>query len=139
MSRVVAKSGEPVGPAVRGYISDKLKLQVLVANGGRCCNPKCGKKLVRGDTQFDHVLSVFLGGLTEVGNLECLCVACHAAKTKTDAGKHAKVKRLQANNLPPSDDIVETKPRRNAIQNSGFDRSKTRRFDGKVVAREARP
>jgi hypothetical protein len=136
MSRVVPKSGEPVSPAERGYISDMLKLQVLVANGGRCC--RCDKRLGKGDTEFDHVLPVWMGGLTELGNLLPMCAACHSKKTALDAADRAKTKRLQLKNMPHSDENVEPKPGRNAIRNKGFDPTKTRRFDGKVVAREAR-
>ncbi len=136
MTRVAPKSGEPVGPAERGYISDKLKLQVLVANGGRCC--RCDKRLAKGDTEFDHVLPVFMGGLTELGNLLPMCSACHKLKTKKDAADRAKVNRLLADNMPQTDENVEPKRSKQAINSRGFDQTKTRRFDGTVVARQAR-
>lgn len=54
-----------------------------------------------------------------------LCKPCHKAKTKADVKKIAKVKRIQKKARG------ETKKKRK-IAGRGFDKSKTRGFDGKV-------
>ena len=36
--------------------------------------------------EVDHIIPLFKGGADEIGNLEGLCLACHATKTVKDMG-----------------------------------------------------
>jgi len=38
--------------------------------------------------EVDHIIPLFKGGADEIGNLEGLCLACHATKTVKDMGYH---------------------------------------------------
>lgn len=54
-----------------------------------------------------------------------MCVACHKIKTRSDIKAISKVKRIRKR------EAGETKAKRK-IQSRGFDRTKTRGFDGKT-------
>ena len=80
-------------------------------------------------TTVDHRISLFSGGSDDDENLRYLCAACDAPKTyEEDAPKHAKIRRLII-----KEDPDQRKPSR--MQSRGFDKTKSRGFDGKVRAR----
>lgn len=64
------------------FLSNRKKWKkMLVRRDGRWC-AKCRK----GDRKLtiDHITPVAQGGMTEMRNLQLLCVPCHAVKTSLD-------------------------------------------------------
>jgi len=107
-------------------MTPKRRLEALLRSDGRCarCRVKLGSAF-----EVDHEISLFLGGADDETNTVALCVPCHRrVKTPADAKVHAKVKRTIAR------ENGTRKPRK-PIQSPGFDKTKTRKFDGTVVAR----
>jgi 5-methylcytosine-specific restriction protein A len=58
---------------------------------GRCA--KCGLEANPG--QYDHAISLILGGKNAESNIQLLCVPCHKAKTRLDVKLKAKVARVR--------------------------------------------
>jgi 5-methylcytosine-specific restriction endonuclease McrA len=56
----------------------RVKLRVHAKAEGCCA--KCGVEATTG--QYDHAISLILGGENRESNLQFLCVPCHKAKTK---------------------------------------------------------
>jgi 5-methylcytosine-specific restriction endonuclease McrA len=75
----IAKATVAIGaaprPASRGAIPDDVKQFVFARDGGRCA--QCG---ATNDLQFDHVISVALGGGSAADNLQLLCGPCNRRK-----------------------------------------------------------
>jgi 5-methylcytosine-specific restriction protein A len=138
VSRVAPKSGEPVVPPVRGPMPPKRRARVMLAAGGRC--GFCHQKITAGQPWIaNHIVPLELGGADEIGNLEPLHAdPCDKIITSGDLKRIAKMRRQNSKNLPSSDENVEPKPSKRRIVSAGFDETKTRRFDGKVVSRVAR-
>lgn len=112
----------------RKSMTPKRRAEAFLASNGCCA--KCAAKLT-GAYEVDHRVSLWMGGADELHNLECLCVPCHANKTHGhDAPARAKTKRLIAR-------ANGTRRERKPIQSKGFDRTKTRGFDGKVRDRHS--
>lgn len=117
---------EPVQPTPRRAMTPKRRLEALLRSDGRCarCKVKLGSAF-----EVDHTVSLFLGGADDASNTVALCVPCHRGeKTPADAKAHAKVKRLLARQ------DGSRRPRK-PIPSRGFDKTRSRRFDGSVVAR----
>lgn len=113
------------------YISPKLRAETLLKSKGRCAH--CAARIVAGKFQADHIVRWSDGGRTEIGNLQALCPPCHLLKTRTiDTPGAAKTKRMPKACLVREPDDIE--PSR--LQGRGFDRTKTKGFDGKVRARK---
>lgn len=55
-----------------------------------------GKRLKRGQIQFDHVVALALGGKDEPENLRAVTTKAHKWKTVADAKAIAKGKRIRA-------------------------------------------
>ncbi|WP_159400744.1 HNH endonuclease signature motif containing protein [Streptomyces sp. XY431] len=53
------------------------------ANGGGVC-ARCGISHLASGLEVDHVLPIAHGGEDVVENVQLLCLACHAAKTRRD-------------------------------------------------------
>jgi 5-methylcytosine-specific restriction endonuclease McrA len=88
-----------------------------------------GKPSVLGAVMFhaDHILPRDLNGKTVLANLQLICVPCHSAKTtQRDRPMIDKARRIRTKPV--------AKPKR-PINSPGFDKSKTRGFDGKVRER----
>ncbi|NBW21324.1 MAG: HNH endonuclease [Caulobacteraceae bacterium] len=70
----------------RGYGSrwEKTRSTVLTRDMGLCV--PCGKAgMATVATEVDHIKSKAQGGGDELDNLQSICRACHAAKTKAEA------------------------------------------------------
>jgi 5-methylcytosine-specific restriction protein A len=76
-------------------IPDRVKLRVHAKAEGRCA--KCCTETLSG--QYDHAISLVLGGENRESNLQFLCVPCHKAKTKLDVKLKAKVARVRKRHL----------------------------------------
>jgi|ERR1700677_973008 len=77
--------------------------------------------------EYDHIIPIALGGAHVVGNLQALCPKCHLEKTKADVKAIAKAKRIARRETDGA------KPSR--MRSRGFDKTKTRGFDGAVRPR----
>jgi 5-methylcytosine-specific restriction protein A len=118
---------EPVQPTPRRAMTPKRRLEALLRSNGRCalCKVKLGEAY-----EVDHTITLFLAGADDESNTLALCVPCHrGVKTPADAKVHAKVRRL----LARQDGTRRPRP---PIPSRGFDKSKTKKFNGEVVARE---
>jgi len=99
---------------------------VYEAQEGLCA--ACEEPLA-GKFEIDHVISLGIGGKHEPGNWLGKCRACHVAKTAIDRKVQAKAARIVRR---------ETEGQSaSRLQSRGFDKSRTRGFDGKVRERSA--
>lgn len=57
----------------------RVKRAAWLRSGGHC--ERCTAKLFPGKIEYDHVLPDGLGGEPTLENCECVCSACHTAKT----------------------------------------------------------
>jgi 5-methylcytosine-specific restriction protein A len=73
----------------------RVKLRVHAKAEGCCA--KCGVEATTG--QYDHAISLILGGENRESNLQFLCVPCHTAKTRLDVKLKAKVARVRARHI----------------------------------------
>ena len=126
MSKVFSRPKVEI--ALRAAMTPARKRRVWEAHLGRC--EECGERLpVEGpEVAYDHIIPLQLGGPDTDANLQPLCtVPCHARKTAHDMTAIAKAKRLAGETC--------AKPTTRPIQGRGFDRTRTRGFDGKVRSR----
>jgi len=106
-------------------VSPGTRAKILAATGHVCARPGCPERA----TDVDHILPLWLGGNNREKNLEGLCPAHHAAKTKAEASLRAKAKRREQR------DQGTRRPRK-AIPSRGFQRDLTKGFDGIVRPRD---
>jgi 5-methylcytosine-specific restriction endonuclease McrA len=106
-------------------VSAGTRAKILAATDHVCARPGCPERA----TDVDHILPLWLGGSNREKNLEGLCPAHHAAKTKAEASLRAKAKRREQR------DQGTRRPRK-AIASRGFDKTQTRGFDGIVRPRD---
>jgi|SRR5215510_8311170 len=88
---------------MRLEFSAKTKEQAYRRSGGHCeC---CGVQLATGNIAYDHRIANALTGEPSLENCQCLCRACHAAKTRLDVAHIAKAKRRERRHIgirPPT-------------------------------------
>jgi HNH endonuclease len=75
MAQAIVAIGVAPRPASRVAIPDDVKQFVFARDSGRC--RQCG---ATSDLQFDHVISVVLGGGPTADNLQLLCGPCNRRK-----------------------------------------------------------
>lgn len=85
------KLPEWIGRNDDSAIPDRVKLRVHAKAEGRCA--KCTLEANPG--QYDHAISLILGGKNAESNLQLLCIPCHKEKTKLDVKLKAKVARVR--------------------------------------------
>lgn len=86
-----------------------------------------GEPLLPGEAiQFDHIHADVFGGAHEYKNLRPLTVQAHKKKTKADVQAKAKEDRILG--------LTKTGPKKE-IRSRGFDKTKSKRFDGSVIPR----
>ena len=117
---------EPVQPTPRASMGKARRLRLYLACNGRC---ECGAKVPMAGTVIDHRIPLFMGGADDDANLRFLCASCDRVKTSGDLKGCAKVRRIIAR----EDGSRRPRP---PIPSRGFDKSKTKKFNGEVVARE---
>jgi len=91
----VRSTPEWIGKNDDSAIPDRVKLRVHTKAEGRCA--KCTVEALTG--QYDHAISLIVGGENRESNLQFLCVPCHKAKTKLDVKLKAKVARVRKRHL----------------------------------------
>lgn len=92
MSRSVP---EWIGKTDDSAIPDRVKLRVHAKAEGRCA--KCTVEALTG--QYDHAISLIVGGENRETNLQFLCIPCHRAKTRLDVKLKAKVARVRKRHI----------------------------------------
>jgi 5-methylcytosine-specific restriction protein A len=76
-------------------IPPRVKLRIHAKAEGRCA--KCGLEANPG--QYDHAISLILGGKNAESNIQLLCVPCHKGKTRLDVKLKAKVARVRQRHI----------------------------------------
>lgn len=82
---------EWIGKTDDTAIPRRVKLRVHAKAEGICAT--C--KLEASSSQYDHAISLILGGENRESNIQLLCVPCHKAKTKLDVKLKGKVARVR--------------------------------------------
>lgn len=89
-------------PRGRKGFSKAQRLAVYERAKGYC--ELCGEHVPAERFEIDHIVSVFLDGEHAMSNWRLAHVACHAERTKVQAGEHAHIRRLEdieVNGRPP--------------------------------------
>ena len=111
-------------PVKRRSFTPRQRAEIVWSQGYKCAH--CGCSLITRPFQIDHIQRLDALGKHEPDNWQALCKPCHAEKTRTDNREAKKGRRIRG----------ENKPRvKKAIPSRGFDRTKTKGFDGKVRER----
>jgi len=116
---------DPVPATPRKSMHKSRRERILERQDGVCGYPGC---MVTVGLEIDHVIALELGGKETDSNLWAICGPHHKAKTKLDAKLIAKARRIRKT------EAGEGKAKR-PIPNRGFDKTKSRGFDGKVRIR----
>lgn len=79
------RSTKPIGSVRKGrdsqrFVTTEMKRRVLERDGYAC--KACGATLDRFNSTIDHISPWHSGGRTEMGNLQALCRACNALKSR---------------------------------------------------------
>ena len=110
----------------RRYLTKTTKAEKYKAQHGRCSECEC--EITLAGTLWDHIQPLCLGGTNDPDNWQGLCIKCHTAKTRREAGMRAKADRQRA--------YHEGKKRRGRkLPSRPFDTRLRRRFDGSVEVR----
>lgn len=117
-------SGE-IDPPDKRRMSPARRKRLTEERGSVCAYPGCQ---VTEHLELDHIIALDLGGKDADGNLQLLCAQHHKAKTRLDAKLIAKGRRIRRKADPET-----RKPSR--LTGRGFDKTRTRKFDGSVVKR----
>jgi 5-methylcytosine-specific restriction endonuclease McrA len=128
MSRISPSSGETVEATPRKAMTTARKHAIWLAHDGRCADCRRPVPMVGEGVIYDHDVQLWLGGAEDDAQVRPLCSTCNVAKTAADATTRGHVKRLIRKNTesrPPS-----------RLKSRGFDRSRARKFSGKVVERK---
>lgn len=118
---------EPVQIHKRKSFSAKDRARIFAAHSGVCY--LSGVKIGPSDTwDVEHVIPLALGGTNEDENLRPALVDPHRVKSKADVRSISKAKRLEARENG-------TRRERKKIPSRPFDKTRTRKFNGKVEKR----
>jgi 5-methylcytosine-specific restriction endonuclease McrA len=119
----------------QGEFSTKTKRERLKQSGGFCeaegliyglgNGQRCNAELGRG-VEFDHVVSLGIGGDNSLENCRAVCLQCHKHKTRTnDVPKAAKTKRQ-------SDKSKGIRRPKGQLKSAGFPRAEKPERTGKA-------
>jgi len=118
---------EWVGKTPDTPVPPRVRLRVFLAHGGRCY--LSGRPIRPGEKwELEHVKGLAVGGENREANLAPALVAPHRAKTTRERMAQPKSDSIAKKHLG----IDRPKGR---IRSRGFDKTKTRRFDGTVAPR----
>lgn len=112
----------------RKEFSAKTKEVAAVRANGKC--EECGRRLLYGEHkfEFDHIIPLGLGGLSDDGNIRVVCKSCHLDKTtKVDVPAIAKAKR----NFRRAAGIKKNSRPIPGSRNSPWQK----KFDGRIIKR----
>ncbi len=79
-------------------IPARVKIRVFDRAGGKCA--ECTLQIIgKLRPAYDHIQAIINGGEHREGNLQLLCVPCHAVKTKADVAEKSVTARVRAKHL----------------------------------------
>ncbi|MBB3997251.1 HNH endonuclease [Aureimonas pseudogalii] len=78
----------------RAHNFTRKQRREMEARAGGCCE-KCHAVLKPSEGDADHILSVWMGGESELSNGQWLCRPCHKGKTALDINMIRKVERVR--------------------------------------------
>lgn len=115
------------------------KLDALKRFGATVPCAICTEPTKLDDVQYDHALAFVDDGTHESINIRPVCVGCHKKKSAGEHKNNSKAKRL-ARAAETHEAVVARVMTRgpSRLKGRGFDKTKTRRFDGKTVERRER-
>jgi len=119
---------QPLIPDNRGAMTPARKARIWRREKGVCW--MCGQPVAEfgPDVVYDHKLPLDLGGTDHNDNIFPLHTKpCNVLKTKADAARIVKARRIRKKAAKPKAP--------GSIKSRGFDKSKTKGFDGKVRTR----
>jgi len=111
----------------RPAITQAQKLAVLRQYAFAHCY-KCKRELPIAECQIDHIQALVDGGEHDPSNMAPICADCHKVKSAFEHIRNSKTKRIIAKRerpRPPS-----------RLRSRGFDKTKTRKFNGIVEIRK---
>lgn len=77
----------------RGHLTQRQKAKVMLRQNGKCAG--CGKRLIVGFFEFDHIQDLQHDGDNELDNWQALCTKpCHRLKTKKGNQAREKADRI---------------------------------------------
>lgn len=114
----------------RPAITQAMQLALWRRFGSVLCSV-CEIRLHGGLFHWDHHLALVDDGAHEVENVRPVCFLCHRKKSAREHKNNAKAKRLAK--AKAAHEAGEKKASR--MKSRGFDKSMTRKFDGRVVFR----
>jgi 5-methylcytosine-specific restriction endonuclease McrA len=118
---------EKVSATKRGRMTIKRREEVWLRYN-KCCAHCLSKIPMESPTTIDHILPLELGGQDFLDNLQPLCPPCDKSKFRSDIERIAKMRRQEQMEKPrPS----------SRMKGRGFDKSRSRKFDGTIVNRPA--
>jgi 5-methylcytosine-specific restriction endonuclease McrA len=128
-------------PLKRRSFTAREVASVFIKYDGRCAS--CAEKVKLGEYAVDHIQALDHLGAHTFDNWQLLCVGCHKLKTASDVKASAKGRRIRGESGAGPKKAIPSRgfgrlpegrdPKR--WQSAGFDRSKTRGFNGKVRER----
>ncbi len=128
-------------PLKRKSFTAREVASVFIKYDGRCAS--CAEKVKLGEYAVDHIQALDHLGAHTLDNWQLLCVGCHKLKTAKDVKASAKGRRLRGDVGTGPKKAIPSRPFGRMAegrdpkrwQSAGFDRSKTRGFNGKVRER----
>lgn len=108
-------------------VSAARRKRIIEKQNGICKRPFCEEVAV----DVDHIIPLWRFGSNRDDNLEALCVACHAIKTKVEAKVRAKAKAQGGE----TGQWARRKKNGSRLKSGGFDKTLTKGMDGKVRPR----
>jgi len=111
----------------RPNVTQAQKLAVLKRDAIFMC-PHCKRELPASEAEFDHAHGLADLGPHDIENIRCLCGDCHREKSKFETKRRAHMDRIiekRERPRPPS-----------RLRSRGFDKTKTRKFNGIVEQRK---
>lgn len=119
---------EWVGATPDSAIPPRVRLRVFESHGGVC--HISGRKIRAGEPwDCDHIKALINGGENRESNLAPALRDKHRQKTAADVREKATITRKRSKHLG-----VKTAGRK--LQGRGFDKSRTKHFDGTVSIRD---
>lgn len=109
----------------RRHLTQAQKAKVMLRQLGKCAG--CGKRLIVGLFEFDHIQDLQHDGDNELDNWQALCTKpCHRLKTKKGVQARAKVERV----------AVGGRQRKGPPMEGSRDSRFKKHMDGRVSRRE---
>lgn len=106
-------------------VSKDRREKIIRKQDGVCKRAYCEEPAV----DVDHIIPLWAGGSNRDDNLEGLCVPHHKQKTAAEAKARGKVNRI----LKRQDGRMKAKRQ---ITSRGFDKTRSKKFDGSVVVKK---